>query len=209
MDWKYKHFNQQATFKASGQSVLEAARAVAAESLGGIEDTMDGFVARGFSGWNNETATFRLMPALDGTQVAVELLVERAGMRGYMLFDVGGYYNGQIDKWFLGISQRLGGSQEQALVSKTTSSSKVVRGFLTGCLVYLIVGVCLVIFAIPRDRAVFRQSSGSGGGPLAILASLIGLLAGIAAFLYVTNPDAPVSNFIRARLHRNQNKEKR
>lgn len=49
MDWKYKHFNQEAIFIASVESVLQAARAVMAESLGGIEDTSDGFVARGHS----------------------------------------------------------------------------------------------------------------------------------------------------------------
>ena len=208
MDWKYKHFNQEAIFKASRQSVLEAARAVVAESLGGIEDTTDGFVARGYSAWHAARATFRITPTPNGTKVAVALLVERAAMRGYMLFDVGGYYNGQIDKWFSGISQRLGGAQEQILVSKTTSNLKVRQGWLTGCLVYLIAGACLGIFAIPLDRALFPQSSGSIQGPFGIVASLIGFLAGVVAFLYVMYPDASASKFIRERLQRTQNKER-
>ena len=206
MDWKYKHFNQEAIFKVSRESVLEAARAVVAESLGEIGDTTDGFVARGYGAWHAEIATFHIMPTSDGTKVAVELLVERAAMRGYMLFDVGGYYNGQIDKWFTSISQRLGGNLEQILVNKTTPNSKVRQGCLTGCLVYLIVGVCLAIFAIPLDRALFPQSSGPVQGPISIVASVIGFLAGVIAFLYVMYPDASASKFIRKRLHRTQNK---
>jgi len=206
MDWRYKHFNQEAVFKASPESVLEAARAVAAESLEGIENTTDGFIARGHSAWHAAIATFRSMPAPNGTKLTVELLVERAALRGYMLFDVGSYYNGQIDKWFSRISQRLGGSPEQVLVSKTTSNLRVQRGCLMGCLVYLLVGTCLVILAIPLDRALFRVSSGSTLGPFGVVASTLGLLAGIAAFLFVMNPDAPASKFIRELLHRKQNK---
>ena len=207
MDWKYKHFTQEAIFKASHESVLEAARAVVVETLGGITDNPDGFVARGFGAWHAEIATFRITPAPDGTKVAVELLAERAAMRGYMLVDIGGYYNGQIDKWFSSISQRLGGAHEQILVSKTTSNSKVRQGCLTGCLVYLIVGACLAIFAFPLDRALFLQSFGPIQGPISIVVSVIGFIAGIMAFLYVMYPDAPASKFIRRRLQRTHNKD--
>src|SRR5262245_121462 len=100
MDWKCKHFNQQPVFRAPRQSVLAAARAVAAEAFGGIEDTADGFLAVGGSGWHSAVATFHVTPAPEGAQVAVELMVERAAMRGYMLIDIGGYYDGQIDRWF-------------------------------------------------------------------------------------------------------------
>ena len=202
MDWKFKHFNQEAVFKASPESVLEAARAVVAESLEGIENTTEGFIARGYSAWRAAIATFRIMPAPEGTKLTVELLVERAALRGYMLFDVGSYYNGQIDKWFSGISQRLGEIPEQILVRKTTSNIRVQRGCLMGCLVYLLVGTCLAILAIPLDRALFRGASGATLGPFGVVASALGLLAGVAAFLYVTNPDAPASKFVRERLHR-------
>lgn len=209
MDWKYKHFSQEAVFKASRQDTLEAARTVVAGSLDGIEDTADGFVARGSGAWHHAMATFRITPTPNGTQVAVELLVQRAAMRGYMLFDVGGYYNGQIDKWFSGISQRLGHTQEQMLVSKTTSSLKSQRGCLAGCLVWLLAGACIGTFAVPLDRALFPQFSGSIQGPFGILASFIGLLAGVAAFLYLTYPDAPAAKSIRERLQRNRNKTER
>src|SRR5258706_13025043 len=208
MDWKYKHFNHEAIFKASHDDVIEAARTVVSESLGRIEDTADGFMARGDSAWHSAVATFRITPTPDGTRLAVELLVERAAMRGYMLVDIGGYYNSQIDKWFSGIAQRLGGASEQSLVSKTTLDSSVQRGCLMGCLVYLIVGVCLVIVAIPLDHALFPQISGSSQGPLSLLASFIGLLAGVGAFLYVRYPDASASKSIRERLQRTQNKKR-
>ncbi len=208
MDWKYKHFNQQATFKAPRESVLEAARRVVAESLEEIEDTADGFVAHGYGVWHAQIATFHITPDPDGTKLAVELLVERASMRGYMLVDIGGYYNGQINKWFLSISQHLGGTQELVLVHKTTSDSRAARGCLTGCLVNLIVGACLVLFAIPLDRALFPQASGPFQGPVSVLASAIGFLAGVTAFIYVVVPDAPVSRFIRKRLQRFQTRER-
>jgi len=205
VDWTYKHFNQAAVFGAPRERVLEAARAVAADAFGSLEDTADGFVARGGRGWHVTSAAFRLTPAAEGTRLAVELLAQRAAMRGYMLVDVGGYYDGQIDKWFSAIAQRLGGAPEQILVSKTTASLKVRRGCFAGCLVYLVVGACLAFLAIPLDHALFSQAAGSGPGPLSLAASSIGLLIGIAAFLLVIYPDAPASKAIRARLPGSRN----
>ncbi len=205
MDWKYKHFNQSAVYNALPEGVFEAARAVVSASLGGIEDTAEGFVARGGRAWHPEIATVRITPAANGTQVAVELLVERYAGRGYMWFDVGGYYNAQIDKWFSGIAQRLGEDQGQALVSKTTSSARVARGCLAGCLVYLLLGACLVIAAIPLDTALSGQSGQSTMGPFSTVASLIGMVAGIAVFFLAAFPQAPLAKSIRSRLQRNRN----
>ena len=104
MDWKDKHFHQEMVFQAPRETVLEAARAFAGESLGWqIADTADGFEARGYSAAHQATARFRIAPASRGTKVQVELLVERASPLGFMLFDVGGYYNRQIRKWLEGI----------------------------------------------------------------------------------------------------------
>ncbi len=161
MDWKYKHFDQEAIYKASSQDVLAAARLSVAGSLEAVADTADGFIARGYMAWHAAIATFRITSAAGETKLAVELLVERAAMRAYMLVDVGGYYNSQIDKWFSGIAQRLAGAQEQVLVRKTTSNYKVRQGLLTGCLVYLIVGACLGLFATALDHSLSPQSSGS------------------------------------------------
>jgi hypothetical protein len=207
MDWKYKHFNHQAIFRASRQRVLEAARQVVAESLGRVEDTADGFVAQGYAALHPSTATVRLTSAVDGTHLAVELLVQRAAARGYMLWDIGGYYNGRIDKWFSGIAQHLGDSQEQVLVSKTTAALKGANAFRVGCFVYVVVGVCLAALAVPLSSALRPQSPESIQGPLAAAGSVIGLLAGIGAFLHRMYPDASASKFIRTRLHRTQDKE--
>lgn len=218
MDWKYKHFNQAAIFRESPSSVLEASRLVAFESFAELEDTSDGFVARGRSGWHGATATFHVAAAPEGAQVAVELVVERANAWGYMLFDIGGYYDGQIDHWFSAIARRLGGDHGvqhlqtsdsatspdvgQILVSKTTSGVRTRRGCMAGCLVWLIVGACLGIAAYPLDRALFPQSTASTPGPIIFVGSLLSLLAGITGFLYVANPEAPTSKFIRERLRR-------
>ncbi len=98
MDWKYEHFKQEAVFNAPIQSVLEAARAEAVGSRDQIEETPDGFIARGHSGWHATTATFRAASVTTGTQLMVELLVERYSIWGYILFDPFGFYNAQIDR---------------------------------------------------------------------------------------------------------------
>lgn len=146
MDWKNKRFDREAVFQAQRDLVFEAARSFAAESLVGwqITDTADGFEARGGSASHAATAEFRIEPAPSGTKVAVTLLVERAGPLGFMLFDVGGYYDGQTRKWLEGIQrhlqQRLApatqhesvGRGEQAIPKATPS-----RSLLIGCIVAL------------------------------------------------------------------------
>ncbi len=202
MDWKYKHFNQEAVFKSSRESVLEAARTVVAEALPQIENTPDGFVARGHSAWHAATATFRIEPTPDGAKIAVELLVGRAGGRGFMLVDIGGYYDSQIRKWLLGVSRHLG----QQPISMTKPSLN--QGCLTGCVVYLIAGAGLALLAMPLDRVAFPQSSSAILGPFMVTASLIGFLAGVVAFLYVMYPEASIWSSIRERQQRIQNKER-
>jgi hypothetical protein len=64
----------------------------------------------------------------------------------------------------------------------------------------------LAIISIPFDRNLFPQFTGSNLGPFGILASVLGFLSGVAAFLYFMYPDARASKFIRQRLHRNQDK---
>ena len=186
MDWTYKTFKHEAVFNAPRASVLAAARATVADALSAPEDTPDGFVARGFL-WHSAQATCHLTPTPDAaaTRVAVELRVERGGGRYYMLVDVGGYYDGQIDKWFNGIAQRLGGGAAPVLVSKTTANVALRRGCWAGCLVYLILGACLASLAIPLDHGLFPQAAGGSFGPITALASVIGLVAGVAAFLVV------------------------
>src|SRR6266478_5040559 len=110
MDWKYKHFHQERIFPAPRDGVFEAARAFMGESLGWqITNTPEGLTAEGSSFSHRAIANLRIQSATggasseSGTRVAIELLVECAGGRGFMLFDVGGYYNIQIRKWLDGV----------------------------------------------------------------------------------------------------------
>ncbi len=205
MDWKYKHFHEQAVFNAPIQTVLEAARTAVSEAFGQAQDTPDGFVANGRSGWRDATATFHAASVASGTQLSVELVVERSTMRGYMLWDVGGYYNVQIDKWFARIAERLSSAGEQPLVSKSTLNYRVRQGCLAGCMVWLVAVLCLSTIGTVLDRAVYPQSSQSSfGGPFTAAASALALLVGIAAYLLVADPKGPVARFIRARFGRSQ-----
>ncbi len=200
MDWRYKHFNQEAVFNASIQEVLEAGRAVVTEAFGPVEETREGFTASGRSGWHNATAEFQAESAASGTRLTVELQVERATMRGYMLFDMGGYYNVQIDKWFAGIAQRLGQAGQNALVSKTTTDYRVRQGCLAGCLVWLFAAACLGGAGYVLDRAIFPQFSESIGGPFSLATSALALAAGIVAYVVLAYPENQISRFIRERL---------
>ena len=202
MDWQSKHFAQEAVFGAARESVLEAARAVIGESVGPVEDTADGFVAHGRSARHAMTATGRIEPAGDGTKIVIELLVARAGGRGFMLADAGGYYDIQLRRWLSDIARRLG----QEPLSR--SQPPLQQGCLAGCVVYLLVGTGLAILAIPLDRLVFLQPVSSLPGPAMLTASVIGLLAGGAAFLYVRYPDASIWNAARGRLQSLSNKER-
>ena len=107
MDLKYKHFRQARTFTSPREVVATAARRFMSESLGwSIADRADGFSAQGSSAAHNAIANFHIQSMSGGTSVDIELLVERAGVTGFMLFDVGGYYNIQIRHWFDG-TQKL------------------------------------------------------------------------------------------------------
>ncbi len=204
MDWKYKHFNHEAVFNAPDARVLEAARAVVGEALTSIEDREDAFVASGYSALHQATAVCRVSPVANGTRLAIELVVARSTNRGYMLFDVGSYFGGEIDKWFTRIARELGGTQEEALISKSTGGVKVRRGCMAGCAVWLLMGACLALLALPLDRARSGQTSMSSPGPFGAVAAAAALAAGVIAFLYVAAPEAPISKFIRARLARGE-----
>jgi hypothetical protein len=144
MDWKYKHFHQERVFPAPRDVVFEAARTFMAESLGWqITDTPDGFTAQGNSFSHRAIANFQIQSAGDGTKVAVELLVERAGWRGFMLFDVGGYYNIQIRKWLDGVQwslhQKLTGSHDESTNPLVLAENKPAAYIFNGCLVFIVV----------------------------------------------------------------------
>lgn len=148
MDWKNKRFAREAVFQTQRDLVLEAARSFAAESLAGwqITETADGFEASGDSASHAATAEFRIESAPFGTKVAVTLLVERAGPLGFMLFDVGGYYDRQLSKWLEGIRRSLHqrltpatGQQSSEQVRQAIPKATGARPLYVGCIVALFV----------------------------------------------------------------------
>jgi hypothetical protein len=144
MDWKYKHFYQERAFPSTRDLVIEAAREFMAESLGWkITDTPDGFSAEGYSFSHRVIATLHFHAVGDGTKVSVELLVERAGWRGYMLFDVGGYYNIQVRKWLDGIQwslhQKLTGAHDEAANPLVLTENKTAAYIFHLCLMFIVV----------------------------------------------------------------------
>jgi hypothetical protein len=164
MDWKYKHFHQERAFPAPRDLVTEAARTFMAESLGWqVTDTPDGFTAQGYSFSHGAIANLRIQSAAGGTKVAVELLVERAGWRGFMLFDVGGYYNIQIRKWLDGIQwclhQKLTGTRDESANPLVLAENKPAAYIFNGCLVFIVVTFALY-FVVTFIEAVVGLLTG-------------------------------------------------
>jgi hypothetical protein len=182
MDWKYKHFNQERVFPASRDLVFEAARTFMAESLGwDVTDTPDGFAAQGYSFTHHAIANFHIQSAAveasaeSGTRVAVELLVERAGWRGFMLVDVGGYYNIQVRKWLDGVQwslqQKLTGTHDESTNPLVLAQKKPSAYIFNGCLVFIIASFALY-FLVTFISAVVGLLTGNlfllGRGSLTI-----------------------------------------
>ncbi len=156
MDWKYKHFHQERVFPAARDLVTEAARTFMAESLGWqVTETPEGFTAQGYSFSHRAIANLHIQSAAggasseSGTRVAVELLVERAGWRGFMLFDVGGYYNIQVRKWLDGIQwslhQKLTGTRDESMNPLVLAENKPAACIFNGCLVFIVVTFALYL----------------------------------------------------------------
>jgi len=177
MDWKYKHFHQERAFPAPRDLVTEAVRTFMAESLGWqITNTPDGFTAQGYSFSHRAIANLRIQSAAGGasseggastetgTTVAVELLVERAGWRGFMLFDVGGYYNIQVRKWLDGIQwsvhQKLTGSHDESANLLVLAENKPAAYIFNGCLVFIVVTFALYLL-VTLISAVVGLSTGN------------------------------------------------
>ena len=156
MDWKYKHFHQERVFPAPRELVFEAARTFMAESLGWqVTDTADGLTAQGYSFSHRAIANLHIQSAAggasseSGTRVAIELLVERTGWRGFMLFDVGGYYNIQIRKWLDGIQwslhEKLTGTHDESQNPLVLAENKPAACIFNGCLVFIVVTFAIYV----------------------------------------------------------------
>ena len=95
--------------------------------------------------------------------MAVELLVERAGGRGFMLFDVGGYYNIQIRKWLDGIQwsihQELAGTHDESTNPLVLAEKKPAARIFNGCLL-LIAVVFALYFLVTFISAVVGLLTG-------------------------------------------------
>jgi hypothetical protein len=181
MDWKYKHFAQEAFFPAGPDIVNDAVRGFARDRLAGwnVAETPDGLEVKGRSAYHAETATFRIESAPGGTKVTVTLLVERASrLGGFMLFDVGGYYNGQLRQWLQAlpwwIQQRLAattpsaGEPGQAAPARPPMPKpSPAANLFFGC-VFLFVTLGLLVYFIAAlvgllTGNLFLAGRGSGG----------------------------------------------
>jgi hypothetical protein len=151
MDWKYKHFHQERVYPVARDLVFEAARTFIAESLGWrITETPDGFTAEGDSFAHQAIGNFRIQSAEGGTRVVVELLVKRASSLGFMLFDVGGYYNIQIRKWLDGVQwaihRKLPDGKDETPNPLVLAANKPAAYIFNGCLVFIVVTFALYFF---------------------------------------------------------------
>lgn len=170
MDWKYKHFHQARLYPAGDHVVRDAARTFMRDSLGFqiVNETADGFRVEGYSFGHRAIAELRFPPAANGTSVNIELAVERAGVTGFMLFDVGGYYNIQIRHWLDGIQglihQNLTGSQDAAQVAAPPPRNKTAACVFNGCL-----GFIVVMFAVWAGINVITSVVGLITGNLVLI----------------------------------------
>lgn len=188
MDWKYKHFHQERIFPAPRDVVTKAARTFMHESLGWqITETPDGFTAEGISFSHRAIAHLQFQSAGDGTRVAIELLVERAGWRGYMLFDVGGYYNIQIRKWLDGVQwsihQKLTGTRDESTNPLVLAEKKPAAYIFNGCLMF-IVAMFVLYFLVTFICAVVGLITGTlylwgRGGTVVIHGTLARIVSGL------------------------------
>jgi hypothetical protein len=143
MNWKYKHFHQARTLAASPEVVVEAARRFMSDSLGcKVSDTADGLRAEGYGFSHATICDLHIHSLGSGTKLEVELMVERAGPTGFMLFDVGGYYSIQIRKWLDGIQSGIhqtGAGAPQQAAPPIPIANKTGARIFNGCLMFTFV----------------------------------------------------------------------
>jgi hypothetical protein len=114
-----------------------------------VSDTTNGLSAQGSGFGHRAIANLHLQSNTAGTSVVIELLVERSGGRGFMLFDVGGYYNIQMRKWLDGIQwtlhQERTGTRDESTNPLVLAEPKPAARIFNGCLL-LIVGFFALYF---------------------------------------------------------------
>jgi len=143
MDLKYKHFHQERNFAAPRDLVVAAARKYFAESLAWqITDDAEGFNAEGSRFAHKCNARVRFPSDATSTKMVVDLAVARASVGGFMLFDVGGYYNIQIRHWLDGTQANLHGNvSPQGITSSIPSPPSTGKGascVFNGCIGFIV-----------------------------------------------------------------------
>jgi hypothetical protein len=188
MDWKFKHFSGAQTYRQPPGQVLAEARGLMTQTARWrLEDTADGFRAQavGNDFGHDAAATFHVAPDGDGSKVTVEMAVRRVGLEGYMLFDIGGYYSGEIRGWLDGLTDRLDGRPADA-AHRPRSAGARAFGCLAGFIV--VVGGFFLLWSLVIAPTIglafgvlYLPGRGSGGitlhGPWArgVSAALIAL----------------------------------
>jgi hypothetical protein len=208
VDFKYKHFHQQRLYLASREEVFASARAVMADSVGWkiAGETLEGFTAEGSSFGHAGIANIQIHSTGGGTLVDVALRIERAGFSGFMLFDVGGYYNIQIRKWLDAIQASL---QPQPATGQLPSSAPVLQPpnksaarIFHGCLLLIAVAFGLYLLATVIGAVVGlvtgnlflvgRSANLTVHGPAArAISAAILLFAAWIGWLIIRKPRAP------------------
>ena len=207
MDFKYKHFHQQRIYSGSREEVFTAARAVMTESVGWAvtKETSEGFTGEGSSFGHVGIAEVHIGSSDGGTIVDVQLRVERAGFSGFMLFDVGGYYNIQIRKWLDAIQAS---TQQRATVQASPAAlplqppNKSAARIFHGCLLliaiafglYLLVTVIGAVIGLVTGNLFLVGRSGNltVHGPAARATSAVILLFGAwIVWRVIKKPRAP------------------
>ena len=159
MDFKYKHFHQQRLYPGTRQEVFDSARAVMSESVGWTiaDETLEGFTAQGTSFGHVGIANIQIRPTGGANLVDIELRVERAGFSGFMLFDVGGYYNIQIRKWLeaiqLSLHQQATG-QSPPVAAPLQPQNKAAARVFHGCLLLIAIAFGLYLLATVIEAVV-------------------------------------------------------
>jgi hypothetical protein len=114
MNFSEKHFHREALFQAPESIVLEAIRLFwAKDNEWIIEDPIPGTSRIDLRKGANH-AWFEVEPEPGGVKVTVDYDVPRLGATGFMLWDIGGYYDRTIDKWLHGVWVILGEMYQRA-----------------------------------------------------------------------------------------------
>jgi len=194
MDWKYKHFHQERTFAAPQEIVIGAARKYFVESLGWqITGDEEGFRAEGYSFSHKCLAKLRFPSDATATRVLIELAVNRAGGRGFMLFDVGGYYNIQIRHWLDGTQANLHAKLSPQSVGASNplpaaSTNKGAACVFNGCIGFIVVMFALYVL-ITFSEAIIGLITGHlylfGRGGTLVVEGIAGRITSALIIMFI------------------------